>query len=80
MNICRAVLVVAAGWLVGPNAVASYQDAMLAHQVLDDIADNVIVRGTAGESATSPREEYYLCFKFDELLWIYAHSGGINPK
>lgn len=76
MNACRTLLVTVASCLTGLNAVAGYKDAAVAQQALADIADTVMVRGVASMAGAPDREEYFVFFRFEGLIWSYASGFG----
>jgi len=58
------------------TAVASYEDAVLAHYELSDVGEDVVVCGIAGANRAPGEKEYFDFFRFEGLLWCYAPAGG----
>ena len=69
-------MVFLAVWLSGPAATANYRDAAVAQQAVADIADTVMVRGTASTPGAPNRERYFVFFRFEGLFWSYAPELG----
>ena len=69
-------MVLLAVWVSGLAATANYRDAAVAQQAVADIADTVMVRGTASTPGAPTRERYFVFFRFEGLFWSYAPELG----
>jgi hypothetical protein len=70
------ILMTMVGLLPGLTVCASYQDAVVAHQLLADFAESVVVRGVAGTGDNQVREEHFVFFKCEGVLWCYSPAVG----
>lgn len=76
MRLPRPALALLAGLLTASPAPAALQDALIARQILADVAATCVVRVEFAAGASTRPPVYAIAFSLENVFWLYAPEIG----